>query len=164
MNWGRELKRAIPGAQNFTYGEYVKSDTALRHGFINKPNEIQWQNVERNAVNIMQPVRDEFGAQRITSGFRTPDVCEKLGSSRKSTHTFGYTADFESWDGRTRLVDMVEWMWDNLEFDTIIAEYWPEGWIHASYIEGYNRRRLKLKDPDHNFDLVTIKHLIRIYG
>ncbi len=164
MNWGRELKRGILGTRNFTYGEYIKSDTALRYGIVNKPNEIQWQNIEKHAVNIMQPVRDEFGAQRITSGFRTPELSLKVGSTVRSSHTFGHTADFESWDGRTRLVDMVEWMYNNLEFDTIIAEFWPEGWIHASYIDGYNRHRLKIKDADHNYDLVTFNHLLRIYG
>lgn len=164
MNWGRELWKKIPGAPNFRYREYIKSDTALRHGIVNKPNEIQWQNVERNAVNILQPVRNEFGSQRITSGFRTPDLCEKLGSSRRSTHTFGYTADFEPVNVDTRMIDIVEWMYNNLDFDTIIAEFWPEGWIHASYIDGYNRRRLKIKDADHNYDLVTLGHLLRIYG
>ena len=164
MNWGRELRKKIPGAPNFRYGEYVKSDTALRHGIINKPNEIQWQNVEKNAVNLMQPVREEFGRLRLTTRFTHSDLCEKLGSSRKSSHTFGFTTDFEPVSVRTRMVDIVEWMWENMEFDTIIAEFWPEGWIHASYIDGYNRRRLKIKDPDHNYDLVTIQHLLRIYG
>lgn len=164
MNWGRELWKKIPGAPNFRYREYIKSDTALRYGIVNKPNEIQWQNVEKNAVHIMQPVRDVFGSQRITSGFRTPDLCEKLGSSRKSSHTFGFTTDFEPVNVRTRMIDIVEWMCNNLEFDTIIAEFWPEGWIHASYIDGYNRHRLKIKDADHNYDLVTFNHLLRIYG
>jgi len=166
MNWGRDLKKHIPGANNFKYGELIKSDTALRLGLINRPNEIQWCNLELVAQRILQPVRDTFGAIRITSGFRTPELCIEIGSTRKSTHTFGWAVDFEPVKTRFSLFDVLNWMNANLVFDTLIAEYWPEGWIHATYSSApdMKRHRLKLKDPTHNFDIVSIGNLRRLYG
>lgn len=166
MNWGRDLKKVIPGAKNFRYGELVRSDAALRLGLFNKPNEVQWCNLELLAQRILQPVRDRFGRIRITSGFRTPELCIEIGSTARSTHTFGWAADFEPVDVKIRLFDMLDWIYMNLEFDTLIAEYWPEGWIHATFSSApdMKRHRLKLKDPIHNFDIVSIGNLRRLYG
>lgn len=165
MNWGRDLDARIPGARNFRYKELIKSDTALRLGLFNRPNEIQWSNLELVAQRILQPVRDKFGRIRITSGFRTPELCIEIGSTAKSTHTFGWAVDFEPIDVKVKLFTIAEWIYDELEFDTLIAEYWPEGWIHCTYrSDGVKRHRLKLKDPTHNFDIVSIGNLRQLYG
>ena len=166
MNWGRDLNAKIPGARNFRYKELIKSDTAIRLGLLNRPNEIQWGNLELVAQRILQPIRDEFGRIRITSGFRTPEVSVEIGSTARSTHTFGWAVDFEPVSVRTRLFTILDWMNDNLVFDTLIAEYWPEGWIHATYSSApdMKRHRLKLKDPTHNFDIVSIGNLRQLYG
>ncbi len=164
MNWGRDLRAKIPGAPNFRYGEFVKSDTAIRHGIINMPDNTEWGRIEILAKRILQPVRAKFGRIRITSGFRTPELCIKLGSTRKSSHTFGMAADFEPVSVKIRMFDIVDWMYESLNFDTLIAEYWPEGWIHCSYVAGTDRHRLKIKDPNHNYELVDFSDLKRIYG
>lgn len=166
----RDLKKSIPGASNFKYGELIRSDTALRLGLLNMPNEVQWANLELVAQRILQPVRDTFGAIRVTSGFRTPLVSIEVGSTARSTHTFGWAVDFEPVSSPIgpsfSLFNVLNWMNDNLEFDTLIAEYWPEGWIHATYSSApdMKRHRLKLKDATHNFDIVSIGNLRRLYG
>lgn len=166
MNWGRNLDARIPGARNFRYKELVRSQTALRNGLLNIPGEMEWRNLELLAQKILQPVRERFGSIRITSGFRTPELCLLIGSTARSTHTFGWAADFEPVDQRIKLFDILDWMHATLEFDTLIAEYWPEGWIHATYSSapGMQRRRLKLKDASHNFDIVSIGNLRQLYG
>ena len=47
-------------SKNFTLKELIKSDTAVRKGINNNPNEDHITNLERLATNILQPVRDHF--------------------------------------------------------------------------------------------------------
>jgi len=166
MNYGRILSNKIPGAPNFTYGEMIKSDTAVRLGIVNIPNEVQWANLELLAQRVLQPTRNQFGWITVLSGFRCPELCLAIGSTARSTHTFGWTADIEPADEQIKLFTVLEWMYENLEFDTIIAEFFPNGWIHCSYPSdpGLRRHRLKLKDATHNYDLVSIGNLRRLYG
>jgi len=163
---GRVLSNKIPGAPNFTYGELIKSDAALRLGISNIPNELQWANLELVAQRILQPVRHEFGRIRITSGFRTSELCVAIGSTKKSTHTFGWAVDFEPINPNISLFNVLAWVYHNLEFDTLIAEYFPAGWIHCTHSNDPNmkRHRLKLKDATHNYDIVSIGNLRRLYG
>lgn len=166
IDYGRVLTNKIPGAPNFKYGELIKSDTAVRLGLLNIPNEVQWANLELVAQRILQPVRDKFGRITVWSGFRTPELCIKIGSTAKSTHTFGWAVDFEPFDKKIKLFTVMEWIYDNLEFDTLIAEYFPTGWIHCTYSSApdMKRHRLKLKDATHNYDIVSIGNLRRLYG
>jgi hypothetical protein len=163
---GRILTNKIPGAPNFRYGELIKSDAALRLGIPNVPNEVQWANLELIAQRILQPVRNKFGSIKITSGYRSPLLCVAIGSTKKSTHTFGWAVDFEPSDPRIPLFTVLDWVYHNLEFDTLIAEYFPGGWIHCTYSNNpdMKRHRLKLKDATHNYDLVSIGNLRRLYG
>lgn len=161
----RILTNKVPGAPNFTYGELIKSDTALRLGIPNVPNEVQWANLELVAQRILQPVRIQFGRIKVTSGFRSPELCVAIGSTKKSTHTFGWAVDFEPSNPEIPLFTILEWVYRTLDFDTLIAEYFPGGWIHCTYRPGSVKiHRLKLKDATHNYDLVTIGNLRRLYG
>lgn len=167
----RDLKARIPGAPNFTYGEFLKSDTAMRLGIKNEPNEEQWQNIEKLAFNILQPVRDRFGRVNITSGFRSPELCIAVGSFKEvdgkiivtSNHQRGEAGDVEPDDPTIPLIDVVNFIYNECDFRELIAEYFPGGWVHAAYREGGNARILKLKDSNHNFKEVTIEYLNSIY-
>jgi len=160
----RNLNSAIPGAPNFKYSEFVKSSTALRYGIKNEPNEEQWKCIELVASHILQPVRNQFGPIRITSGFRTVDLCLKVGSSATSNHARGQAVDFEPYSDSIKLADVLIWVHDNLEFRELIAEYFPGGWIHCAYRENGNNKTLKLKDDNHNYDRVGIETIKSIYS
>ena len=57
-------------SKNFTLKELIKSDTAVRKGINNNPNEDHINNLERLATNILQPVRDHFAkVVSISSGY-----------------------------------------------------------------------------------------------
>jgi hypothetical protein len=168
----RNLKSRIPGAHNFTYGEFLKSDTAMRLGIVNEPNEAQWQNIEKLAVNILQPVRDRFGRINITSGFRSSELCLAIGSYKvledgtkvvTSNHKRGEAGDIEPDDPAIPLLDILNFIYNECDFRELIAEYFPGGWVHAAYREGGNARILKLKDPNHNFKEVDINYINSIY-
>ena len=159
----RDLNAKIPGAPNFRYGEFVKSDTAIRLGIENIPNEEQWQCIEKLAVNVLQPVRNEFGRLTITSGFRSVELCLAVGSSSASNHARGQASDIEPYDVDIPLIFVVEFIHDNLEYRELIAEYFPWGWIHVAYREGGNIKKLKLKDKDHNYRVVDIEYIKKLY-
>jgi zinc D-Ala-D-Ala carboxypeptidase len=74
-------------SRNFTLQELIKSDTAVRLGVDNNPNANQIEKLKLLCENILQPVRDHFGPVTITSGFRSPDLCLKIGSSVNSVNT-----------------------------------------------------------------------------
>jgi hypothetical protein len=148
---------------NFTYGEFVKSDTALRLGINNTPNQDQWKNIELLVRNILQPVRDRFGPIRITSGYRSVALCIAVGSSSTSNHTRGQAADIEPYDNNIKLIDIITFIDDELEYRELILEFSPDGWCHVAYREGGNNRQLKLKDKNHDYDKIDLDYLQSIY-
>ena len=82
-------------SRNFTLSELIKSDTAIRKGINNNPNAEQIEKLKALCENILQPVRDHFGRVKITSGFRSVDLCLAIGSSSNSQHAKAEAADFE---------------------------------------------------------------------
>ena len=160
----RNLEDKLPMAPNFRYNEFVRSATALRLGIRNIPNEQQWQSIERVAGNIIQPVREKFGPIRITSGFRSVQLCLEVGSSAKSNHTRGEAIDFEPVSSKVRLVDVIKWIHTNLDYRELIAECFPNGWVHAAYRQNKNIRKLKLKDDRHSYSVVSMPYILNIYN
>ena len=124
-------------SHNFTLSELIKSDTAIRRGINNNPNAEQIEKVKDLCENILQPVRDHFGRVKVTSAFRSVDLCLAIGSSANSQHAKAEAADFEVMG--TDNAELADWIKDNLPYDQLILEYYtPEepnsGWIHCSYI------------------------------
>jgi hypothetical protein len=159
----RNLNKRIPGAPNFRYKEFIRSDVAIRLGIDNVPNDNQWRNIERLAINVLQPIRNKFGRIRITSGFRSIELNQVIGGSRYSNHCRCEAADVEPVDDNIKLIDVMEYIVNNLEFRTVILEYPPLGWIHTDYREGGNLKRIKLKDRNHNYETVSLRYIKNLY-
>ena len=155
----------IPNAKNFTYLELIESTTALRLGINNiPPNDGIWKNLELLAVNSLQPIRNRFGPIRVTSGYRSTSLCIAIRSSINSNHTRGQAADIEPFhNSAIKLIDILNWIHDNLEYRELIAEYFPAGWIHITYRKGGNKKILKLKDRNHHYKRVSIDYINNIY-
>jgi zinc D-Ala-D-Ala carboxypeptidase len=123
-------------SENFTLRELVKSQTAARLGIDNTPDAFQMAYLERVCRDILEPVRENYGtAFSPSSAYRSPDLCEAIGSSRKSQHAKGQAVDFEV-PGVDNL-SLAKWIQDNLAFDQLILEcYMPgnpnSGWVHCS--------------------------------
>ena len=129
-------------SRNFTLQELIKSDTAVRKGITNNPNAGQIEKLKDLCENILQPVRDHFGRVKVTSGFRSEDLCLAIGSSRNSQHAKAEACDFECIGVDN--AEVADWVKKNLETDQLILEYYTpgepnSGWIHASWIPE-NRR------------------------
>jgi|TARA_S200002703_G_C3606961_1_gene186421 zinc D-Ala-D-Ala carboxypeptidase len=123
--------------RNFTLSELIKSDTAIRRGINNNPNAGQIENLKLLCENILQPVRDHFGRVKVTSGFRSPELCVAIGSSINSQHAKAEAADFEC--PGVDNAELADWIHRELPYDQLILEFYTpgepnSGWIHCSWI------------------------------
>jgi len=124
-------------SRNFSLQELIKSDTAISKGINNNPNAGQIEKLKALCENILQPVRDHFGRVKVTSGFRSEELCVAIGSSVNSQHAKAEAADFECMG--TDNAELADWINHNLGLDQLIFEFYTpgepnSGWIHCSYI------------------------------
>src|SRR6056300_1586359 len=129
--------------RNFSLQELIKSDTAIRKGINNNPNGGQIEKLKALCENVLQPIRDHFGRVKVTSGFRSEELCIAVGSSIKSQHAKAEAVDFECVGVDN--AEVADWIKQNLETDQLILEFYTpgepnSGWIHASFVE-FNPRR-----------------------
>jgi len=160
------LYNKIEGALDFTLWEFIKSSVATRLNIDNLPKENYiWTNLKDLAINCLQPIRDQFNIPiRILSGYRCELLNIAVGSSKNSNHCFGLVADIEPVSYDIKLISILDWIFKNLEFKELIAEYFPGGWIHIAYQKEYNKKVLKLKDKNHHYSKVDINYINKIYG
>jgi zinc D-Ala-D-Ala carboxypeptidase len=115
--------------------ELLFSETATRLGIDNTPTEQILINLQTLIYEIINPIVNQFGDIKITSGYRSPELCKAIGSSITSQHTKGEAVDFVIPNISNQEASL--WIVKNLEFDQCILEFWnPEtnsGWIHCSY-------------------------------
>jgi uncharacterized protein YcbK (DUF882 family) len=112
-------------SRNFSLQELIKSDTAIRKGIDNNPNADQIEKLKALCENILQPVRDHFGRVKITSGFRSVDLCMAIGSSANSQHAKAEAADFECVGVDN--AELADWINRELSYDQLIVEYYTPG-------------------------------------
>lgn len=131
---------------NFSLAEMTKSETALRLGLDNEPNDEQLANLVALCENVLQPVRDHFGkGVKVNSGLRTLPVNRAIGSADHSDHVKGMAADIEI--PGVANAELAQWIVDNLEFrQTILEFYTPgipdSGWVHVSYNPADNKKQV----------------------
>ena len=136
-------------SKHFTLEEFEKSQTAIRKGISNKAGSGEINSLTDVCYNILEPVRAKFEKPVIiTSGYRSPELCEAIGSKATSQHTKGEAVDFEIAGVSNLQVAM--WISNNCEFDQLILEYWTgeanSGWIHCSYADKSNRKQILTYD------------------
>ncbi len=138
---------------HFTLQEMTKSQTAIRLGIDNTPSEGHREALEGLCVNVLEPLRGHFKSPVIvSSGYRSPMLCEEIGSKPTSQHAMGEAADFEIIGVSN--YEVACWIRDNIEFDQLILEFYEpgqpnSGWIHVSYkSDGHNRKQCLTFDGD----------------
>ena len=124
-------------SKNFSLDEMTKSQTAIRMGLSNNPSEGEVENLRLLCERVLQPVRDHFNhVVSVSSGYRSPALCQAIGSSPDSQHAKGMAADFEIYG--TPNNEVFNWIKQHLMYDQMILEFWnPDepnsGWVHVSY-------------------------------
>jgi len=134
-------------SDNFSVIEFTKSQTAERKGIQNNPNEIHTIAMVELCLNVLERVRSAFGKPvTINSGYRSPALCEAIGSKSTSQHCDGEAADIEIYGVSN--YDLAKYIENNLNFDQLILECWDgiepnSGWVHVSYVnENANRKEV----------------------
>ena len=139
---------------NFTLSELTKSQMATRHGIPNEPKPDHIDNLKALCINVLQPIRSEFEKPvMISSGYRSPELCVRIGSSINSQHAKGQAADFEIHSVSN--YDLAVWIKNNLQIDQLILEFHNRdepnsGWVHCSYstTENRNQSLIAYRDED----------------
>ena len=131
---------------NFSLEELTKSETALRMGLDNEPNDEQLANLVALCECVLQPVRDHFGkGVKVNSGLRTLPVNRAIGSADHSDHVKGMAADIEI--PGVANAELAQWIVNNLEFRQVILEFYTpgipdSGWVHVSYNPADNKKQV----------------------
>lgn len=128
----------------FTYGEMIKSQTAIRKNINNLPNEIQFKNLQILCENVLDVVRIGLKSPVIIgSGLRVPELNTIIGGSKNSQHRLGEAADFDVIGYNTQ--EVFEWiiLKSSIIWDQVISEF-PNspngGWVHISHTTHRNNR------------------------
>jgi len=135
--------------------EAVYSNTAIRRGIKNVPNDKQLYNMKMIARQIFEPLRSYVGGPiKINSFFRCEELNTAIGGSSKSQHCKGQAIDIDDTFGRASNAEMYEFIKNNLNFDQLIWEFGDEenpAWVHVSYVsDEKNRNRCLLAYKDEN--------------
>ena len=149
--------------KNFTLQELTRSNTALRRGINNTPDKEHIIKLRLLATHLLQPLRNAVGSIRITSGYRSPELCVVLGSKITSQHTKAEAIDCQYIKrGKMDNLKIYKALIDlDLDFDQCILEFgtppptvnkdtdYP-AWIHLSWKVSDNRRQVLVAYKDEN--------------
>ena len=123
--------------------ELLFSETATRLGIDNTPTDQILINLQTLIYEVIEPIINQFGDIKITSGYRSPALCKAIGSSVTSQHCLGQAVDCEVIGVPNK--ELADWVVSHLNYDQCILEFWkPEeansGWVHVSYNKAGNRK------------------------
>jgi hypothetical protein len=123
--------------ENFSLNEMIKSETALRHGLDNNPDETIIENLRTLCTYVLQPLRTAYGRPiTVNSGYRAPAVNAAVGGSKTSDHCRGQAADIEI--AGVANADLANYIAQYFKFTQLILEFYTpgipdSGWVHVSY-------------------------------
>lgn len=136
-------------SDHFSLWEMTRSGTAVNLGIGNKPNKKQTEALRQLCLNILEPLRQRYGAIIITSGYRCPQVNAAVGGARHSQHCRGEAADIFV-ASREKTLKYFDFIRRETDFDQLILE--PIGsshkrWIHVSYTTSRPNRHQVIGKP-----------------
>jgi len=124
--------------------EGIYSNTAIRRGIDNTPNEEQLSNMRLIADRIFEPLRVYVnGPIKINSFFRSPKLNKAIGGSSKSQHCHGQAIDLDDTFGEMTNAEMYEFIKTHMDFDQLIWEFGDSNnpaWVHVSYVSPEENR------------------------
>ncbi len=132
---------------HITFAEATKSQTAIRFGIINKPDQKAIILMKQVAIECYEPCREHFKKPiGISSFYRSPELNKVVNGSRISQHTKGEAIDIDAdISGGLTNSELFIFIKNNIIFDQLIWEFGNENepdWVHVSYCEANNRRQI----------------------
>lgn len=136
-------------SEHFNLDEATFSETAVRLGINNQPNDQQLENMKK-AAEGMEKIRALLGKPiRINSWLRLPDVNVAVGGSKISNHMDGWAIDFTCasfGDPYTVAKALKE---SNIQVDQAIYEFGR--WVHVSFAPEMRNQFLTIFKPDNKY-------------
>lgn len=131
---------------NFELEEFLQSQTAIRKGIKEQftPSQDVIDNLKDFCVNILEPIRNWLKSPvKISSGYRCEKLNKSIGGAKNSQHTTGEAVDIDL--GRSKNLELLNWIKSNLEFDQLLNEYPNEkgepSWVHVSFTTKRKNRK-----------------------
>lgn len=123
--------------KNFSLGELLHSETAIRLGIDNSPTTAQVGSLKLLSITILQPLRDEFGPMHINSGLRVYELNRAITRTEanpegntSSAHCFGCAGDATPISAGVTRKDIIDYLVSSdIEFDQAIHE---GTWAHVA--------------------------------
>lgn len=136
-------------SQHFTLDEATYSDTAIRLGINNQPNEQQLQNMKMVAEK-MEKIRMLLGKPlHINSWLRLPELNVAVGGSKVSSHMDGYAVDFtcSSYGNPYQIAKALKE--SEIQVDQCIHEFGR--WVHVSFAPEMRNQFLTIFKPQNKY-------------
>ncbi len=132
-------------AKHFALAEFLRSDTARRHGINMQPPTVVIESLRALCFYVLDPLRDFIGKPiSVTSGYRPHELNRIINGSANSQHLRGEAADIEV-PGMLPIEVCEAVMAAKLPYDQLILEYPPNGWCHVSYGPRHRREVLTVQ-------------------
>lgn len=126
-------------SEHLSVHEFEFSQSAVRHCFSNAMIPEHKENAKALAKNIFEPVRKHRGAPiKISSGYRSLELNNRIGGSRTSQHMKGEAVDLPLTN------EEANYIIGFLDFDQLIFEFPVNGdasWIHVSHTTHRKNRK-----------------------
>jgi zinc D-Ala-D-Ala carboxypeptidase len=122
---------------HFSLNEMTRSQSAARFDIDNTPDEQSIYNLQVLCEQILQPLRELYNRPiSISSGYRCPELNERIGGSSNSHHMRGMAADIEIFGIANG--DLATYISQYFQFTQVILEFYnptnpASGWVHVSY-------------------------------
>lgn len=141
-------------SKNLSLAEMISSESAKRNGIKNEPTAEHLDNMKKLAINVFQPIRDNFNAPiHISSGYRSLALNKAIKGSLSSQHCSGEAMDIDMDGTSITNAKIFNYIKDNLIFDQLIWEFGTDknpDWVHVSYESSGKQRKQILKATKKN--------------
>lgn len=125
--------------KNFTRKELLVSNTATRLGLSNEPASAEIEANLLKTAQFLQEIRDKLGKPiTVLSVYRAPSVNKAVGGSKTSAHMKALAADIQV-DGMANR-DLALFIAKHFEYDQLILEFPPNGWVHVGIPTEHSKR------------------------
>ena len=140
-------------SEHISYNESITSESAVRHGIANIPNDEQLANMKATAEKIFEPLRTYLSNNirkkdspiKINSFFRSVEVNKLIKGSSSSQHCEGKAMDLECNYPNFNNKDLFFLIKEKSIYDQLIWEFGDDkepAWVHVSYNGNNNRKQV----------------------